>query len=1085
MIEIIIKRNGEEEPFAMQKLMGWGEWAASTLNGRVDWQSVVRAVLGRVKGPKVKSIDLQSAFIDECLSRNTWSYYLMAGRLYAADQHKNLYGSEGIPTIAQLHLQMQNDKMLRQLDYSPLEYAELEELIDHSYDYTYPHFSLKYMHEKYAFQNRVTGKVYETPQFVYMRMAMVIYEKEPRAIRLQQIREIFDHFRNKELSAPTPNYVYLGAPRMGLASCCLFSTADDGESLATGDYIANIMTQAGAGIGSNIITRSVGEPVRGGSIKHGGKLGYYRANAFSTTANKQGSRGGAGNVNYPIFDPEAPVISQLRNPRAIASMRIRELHYTVQSNPYLDYLASQNKPIMAFTCNTAPDLFEAFYSSDLQRFVELYNKYENDPSFKKKYLDARALVYTMAKEAYETGTAYFNDMYEINHHTPFKEPIYNTNLCVAPETKILTDNGYVEIQSVAGSVQNIWNGREWSEVEVLKTGEDQELLMVITDSGQTLECTPYHKFFVVDGYGTEACETRAHNLKPGDKLIKFDMPVIEGADLLANAYINGFYTGDGCETPEGQRVYLYGNKRLLADRFVGGTDWRIQNDHNRMYKHYNTLECKFFVPDNRYTVQSRLDWLSGLADADGCIYRNGDNQQLIVTSVNYAFLQEVQYMLNTLGVVAKIKPENAGGARQLPLNDGTGKYGEFECQATWRLIIASNDLQHLLSLGITFGRLKVLFHQPQRDAKQFIKIAGVVNTGRRDDTYCFTEHKRHMGIFNGILTGQCVEIAEPTKPYMNAADLYLEEDHGRGEVALCSLFAVNVNKADTTKKVESVCYHGLRMVDFCIHNSDYKLPHIGFTAKQRMNAAGGIMGLASHMAKNRLTYTSAAGLQEIHFIYERHMYCMIKASLRIAKERGNAPWINKTKWPEGWLPIDTYNRNVDKLGDFDCLFPWEKLRQEIIQQGGIAHSCLVGHMPGESSSKALGETNSGYAVRKKAIKKTDGQTVIYWAAPESDNPDYFYELAYDIPVRRQAECYAVQQKWTDQAISADFYRRINPEEKLSSTQILEDEYFYPKSLGMKSRYYQNSEITDGIDLEGAEAVEIMGSSNCPSGACSV
>ncbi len=759
MIEIIIKRNGEEEPFAMQKLMGWGEWAASTLNGRVDWQSVVRAVLGRVKGPKVKSIDLQSAFIDECLSRNTWSYYLMAGRLYAADQHKNLYGSEGMPTIAQLHLQMQNDKMLRQLDYSPLEYAELEELIDHSYDYTYPHFSLKYMHEKYAFQNRVTGKVYETPQFVYMRMAMVIYEKEPRAIRMQQIREIFDHFRNKELSAPTPNYVYLGAPRMGLASCCLFSTADDGESLATGDYIANIMTQAGAGIGSNIITRSVGEPVRGGSIKHGGKLGYYRANAFSTTANKQGSRGGAGNVNYPIFDPEAPVISQLRNPRAIASMRIRELHYTVQSNPYLDYLASQNKPIMAFTCNTAPDLFEAFYSSDLQRFVELYNKYENDPSFKKKYLDARALVYTMAKEAYETGTAYFNDMYEINHHTPFKEPIYNTNLCV--------------------------------------------------------------------------------------------------------------------------------------------------------------------------------------------------------------------------------------------------------------------------------------------------------------------------------------EVCEPTKPYMNAADLYLEEDHGRGEVALCSLFAVNVNKADTTKKVESVCYHGLRMVDFCIHNSDYKLPHIGFTAKQRMNAAGGIMGLASHMAKNRLTYTSAAGLQEIHFIYERHMYCMIKASLRIAKERGNAPWINKTKWPEGWLPIDTYNRNVDKLGDFDCLFPWEKLRQEIIQQGGIAHSCLVGHMPGESSSKALGETNSGYAVRKKAIKKTDGQTVIYWAAPESDNPDYHYELAYDIPVRRQAECYAVQQKWTDQAISADFYRRINPEEKLSSTQILEDEYFYPKSLGMKSRYYQNSEITDGIDLEGAEAVEIMGSSNCPSGACSV
>jgi ribonucleoside-diphosphate reductase alpha chain len=759
MIKTIIKRDGTEEPFSMPKLMGWGEWAASSLNGRVDWQSVVRSVLGRVKGDALKSSELQNAFIDECLSRATWSYYLMAGRLYASIRHKEIFGKT-IPTIKAVQTNLHDLGLMRKLNYTDGDYEILENLIDHQYDYAYPHFSLKYINDKYAMQNRVTGQVYETPQFTYMRMAMVVYEKEPLEIRIRQITEMFNHFREKELSAPTPNYVYLGATTMGLASCCLYTTADDGESLATGDYIANIMTQAGAGIGANIITRGVGEPVRGGSIKHGGKLSYLRANAFSTTANKQGSRGGAGNVNYTIFDPEAPVLSQLRNPRALASARIRELHYTVQSNPFLDWKAANNQPIMAFSCNTAPDLFAAFYSSDLEKFVTLYHKYEQDETFPKKWLDARELLYTMVKEAYETGTAYFNDMYEINHHTPFKEAIYGTNLCV--------------------------------------------------------------------------------------------------------------------------------------------------------------------------------------------------------------------------------------------------------------------------------------------------------------------------------------EIAEVTKPYMNAADLYLEEDHGRGEVALCSLFGVNVNKADTTEKVKSVCYHGLRMVDFCIHNSDYKLPHVGYTAKQRMNAAGGIMGLASHMAKNRLSYTSDAGLQEIHFIYERHMYCMIEASLRIAKERGNAPWIHKTKWPEGWLPLDTYNRNVDGLSNFQNLFNWDKLRARIVENGGIAHSVLVGHMPGESSSKALGETNSGYPVRKKVIKKSDGQTVIYWAAPNSDDPDWFYELAYDISTRRQAEIYAVEQKWTDQAISADFYRRIDPEVKISSSQVLEDEYFYPKFLGMKSRYYQNSEITSGIDLESMEsAIEISGSSSCDSGACSL
>lgn len=758
MIETMIKRDGSEEPFAMSKLMGWGEWAASALNGRVDWQSVVRAVLGRVKGPTLKTTDLQNAVIEECLSRATWSYYLMAGRLYAATRHKEVFGPK-IPTIKELHYKLYDLGLMRGMAYDAADYEYFESLIDHTYDYNYPHFSLKYINDKYTFQNRVTGEIYETPQYVYMRMAMVIYEKEPRAIRRQQVTEIFNHFREKELSAPTPNYVYLGATKMGLASCCLYTTADDGKSLATGDYIANIMTQAGAGIGANIVSRSVGEAVRGGSIKHGGKLSYYRSNAFSTSANKQGSRGGAGNVNYPIFDPEAPVISQLRNPRALASLRIRELHYTMQSNPFLDYLAANNKPIMAFSVKSAPDLFKAFYSSDLEKFVELYHKYEADESFVKKYVDGRTLVYTMLKEAYETGTAYFNDMYEINHHTPFKEAIHGTNLCV--------------------------------------------------------------------------------------------------------------------------------------------------------------------------------------------------------------------------------------------------------------------------------------------------------------------------------------EVAEPTIPYMNAADLYSSEDHGRGEIALCSLFGVNVHKVDTTAKYMSVCYHGLRMVDFCILNSDYEFPHVKFTAAQRMNAAGGIMGLASHMAKNGLTYSSAAGLQEIHFVYERHMYCMIKASLRISKERGNAPWIHKTKWPEGWTPLKTYNRNVDKLGDFDNLFNWDKLEAEIIENKGIAHSCLVGHMPGESSSKALGETNSVYMVRKPVIKKTDGQTVIYWAAPESDNPDYFYETAYNVSIRRHAECYAVGQKWTDQAISADFYRRINPEEKISSTQIMEDEYFYPKSLGVKSRYYQNSEITDGIDLENMESVEILGVSACATGNCSL
>lgn len=893
---VVLKRDNREEAFDMKKLMGWGEWAASKLNGRVDWQDVVRAVLGRIKQESIRSEDLQQALIDECLSRATWSYYLMAGKLYAVLRHKQVHG-ERIPTIQENHRLLQSLDLMRYIDYSDEDYATLEKVIDHTYDYSSPHFALKYIDGKYTFQDRIKGKVYETAQFVYMRMAMVVYEKEPRETRLQKVVEIFNHLRNKELSVPTPNFIYLGAKRMGLASCCLYRTADDGMSLATGDFIANIMTQSGAGIGSNIITRSVGEGVRSNTIKHAGKLGYYRANAFSTGANKQSGRSGAGNVNYPIFDPEAEMLSQLRNPRALASTRLRELHYTVQSNPFLDWKIANNEPIMAFSVNSAPDLFEAFYSADLEKFVTLYHQYEADPDFEKKYVDGRGLIYTVLKEAYETGTAYFNDMYEINHHTPFKEGIYNTNLCVAPETQILTDKGYVEIQSVAGTKQNIWNGEEWSEVDVVKTGEDQVLVKVTLASGKSLVCTPYHKWYLHSATSS-MYEVRTADLKPGDKLIDYVLP--------------------------------------------------------------------------------------------------------------------------------------------------------------------SSD--------------EVLKEE----------VVAVETLDRTDDTYCFTEHKRHMGIFNGILTGQCVEVAQPTFPYMNPADLFLEEDHGRGEVSLCSLFATNVHKVKDYDTALSVAYHGLRMVDFCIENSDYRLPHVGYTAKQRMNAAGGIMGLASHLASKKLPYTSDEALKETHRVYERHMYTLIKASLMISKERGVAPWIHKTKWVDGWTPMQTYNRNVDKLADFELQYDWDALSEEIKANGGIAHSVLSGHMPGESSSKALGETNSGYPVRKPVIKKTDSTSVVYWAAPEQDNPDYNYELAYDIPIRRQAEFYAVEQKFTDQAISADFYRRINPEVKISSTQIIQDEYLYPKSLGLKSRYYQNSEITDGIDLEDMEAaIEITGSNGCDGGVCTL
>jgi ribonucleoside-diphosphate reductase alpha chain len=283
--------------------------------------------------------------------------------------------------------------------------------------------------------------------------------------------------------------------------------------------------------------------------------------------------------------------------------------------------------------------------------------------------------------------------------------------------------------------------------------------------------------------------------------------------------------------------------------------------------------------------------------------------------------------------------------------------------------------------------------------------------------------------------------------------------HAEPEVALCSLGAIACDRIDENDDAayQEAMYLTLKMIDYCIEHTHYVLPHIGVTAKARMNAGVGLMGVATRMARKGLRYDTREGREELHRIAERHMYHAIQASLRISKERGKARWIHKTRWPEGWLPIDTYNRNVDTLGDFSYRYDWEALRAEIIDNGGIGHSCLVAYMPGESSSKALGQPNSIYPVRSATLSKTDGNVTIRWAAPGSDDSELHYQSAWDISEIDMIKAYAVFQKFADQGISADLWRRIKDDDKIGSKELL-SHYFAMFKYGMKTRYYYNSNV---------------------------
>lgn len=747
MIKKIIKRNGQKEEFIASKLNYWGKWASENLNDRLDWSTVVLEAVKTSK-EEVSSKELQETLIKICNEKKDWPHSLMAGRLYSAMIQKELYGYT-MPTVRDLFKKLSKLNLMRKLDYSYEEYEQIENIIDHSRDFNLAYFQIEYILNKYSIQNRKTKEQFETPQYTYMRMAMALAEDEPKEERLNHIKNYYDHFSFQRLNAPTPNYNNLGTHHNGYASCCLYVTDDNAKSLAVGDHIAYTMTYMSAGIGGLINTRTVGDPVKNGSIVHQGKKPYFKAVGGAVNANRQGGRGGACTEYYSGYDPEATVISQLQNPRSTDTNKNRDIHFALITNRFFGKKVARNENIFTFTSYSAPDLWDKLFSGDQDGFETLYEEYEQNPLFEKKYVNARDFIVNALQQSYEVGTHYLAFIDEMNRHTPFKEKIHSSNLC-----------------------------------------------------------------------------------------------------------------------------------------------------------------C---------------------------------------------------------------------------------------------------------------------------------------------------------------------EIVIPTSPYKNMMDLYSKKDVN-SEVGLCSLAGIIVCNIKSDEEYRSVAYYALKMISKCISMSDYVLPHIGFTAKQRMNAGVGLVGVAYHMAKKGLNYDSQEGYEELHRMAERHSFFLIEASLRIAKETQVAPWMHKTKWPEGWLPIDTYKKNVDSIVNIPLQYDWEQLRSDIIENGGIAHSSLVAHMPTESSSKAAGVPNGIYPIRELSIKKSDQSSIIDWVAVDGDILKDKYQSAWNIPTKNMIKVYAIFQKFADQSISADLYKDRTKNINVTDTEMIE-EYLDMIRYGMKTRYYQNS-LVSNVNVD-----EV--SKGCDSGACDV
>ncbi len=293
-------------------------------------------------------------------------------------------------------------------------------------------------------------------------------------------------------------------------------------------------------------------------------------------------------------------------------------------------------------------------------------------------------------------------------------------------------------------------------------------------------------------------------------------------------------------------------------------------------------------------------------------------------------------------------------------------------------------------------------------------------------------------------------------------------------MGLCMLAGV-VQGRVSEEEYEDVAYYCLLVIDNVLDIMEFPFPSLEKSARYYRAAGVGIVNLAYELAKNGLGYTTKEGKEHMHKVAERHSYCLHKASLRLAKEFGVCGSMEVSKYPEGWLPIDTYNKHVDNIVGNDLQYDWEALRKEIVENGGIRNSVLEAIAPNESSSQLTNTCNSIYPIRQVKIAKGSGNNRNIVIAPESDKLNY--DIVWDVDVKDQIETYAIFQKFIGQGISGDFFIDRRGNRKVSDRELLQV-FLYQTKAGMKTRYYMNT-------LTGDEAEDDILETACEGGGCTL
>jgi len=470
----VVKRNGLIESLDLDKMHIMVEEACKNLAGvsasQVEMKSGIQFYSG-ISTAEIQEILIRSA--SDLIDLDHPNYQYVAARLLLFAVRKQLYGKMmELPHLEEhiyacVNAEVYDSDIFNKYSKEEIDFAN--SFIRHDRDYLFTYAGLRQVVDKYLVQDRSTGGVYETPQFMYMMIALTVFAEYPKETRMSYVKRYYDAISRHKINIPTPIMAGVRTPLRQFASCVLVDVDDTLDSIFSSDMAIGRYVSQRAGIGINAgRIRGINSKIRGGEVSHTGVIPFLKKfEATVRCCTQNGIRGGSATVHFPIWHQEIEDILVLKNNKGTEDNRVRKLDYSIQISKLFYERFIQDGEITLFSPHDTPGLYDSFGTD---KFDDLYVQYENDSSIPSKTVKAQELILSLLKERAETGRIYIMNIDHCNSHSSFKDKVEMSNLCqeiTLPTYPIQHIDGEGEIALCILSAINVGKVKSDEELEEL------------------------------------------------------------------------------------------------------------------------------------------------------------------------------------------------------------------------------------------------------------------------------------------------------------------------------------------------------------------------------------------------------------------------------------------------------------------------------------------------------------------------------------------------------------------------------------------------------------------------------------------